>query len=115
MTFDYRIDQELAAIALEWRDRDGAVRDFASGWTFTVYVVDTSDDSTVLTKTAGITVDDATPNVLIEWSAADLVTISEAVTLPALCSLVVYARRDSDSKDDVFPGSVIVRFSGSPA
>lgn len=32
----YRKDQELPALALEWRDSGGSLIDFSSGWTFTV-------------------------------------------------------------------------------
>lgn len=117
---DIRIDQELPAIALEWKDRDGTVRNFLTGWTFTVKVATVAAPTTViLTKTAGITLDSASPNVIIEWSAADLSTISTALgTLPSYgtpCIVYVYARRDSDSKDDVFPRDVLVNFLPAPA
>ena len=67
-TYEYRADQELPAIPVEWRDADRAVIDFSTGWTFTAKVCAASTPTTIaLTKTTGITGADTSPNVLIDW------------------------------------------------
>jgi hypothetical protein len=113
-TLEYRLDQELAAIPLHWQDRDGDTRDFSTGWTVTARVTARNSQDLVLLKSAGITLAATNPNVLIEWSAADTDAIAAALgTVPEngkLTEIHVYARRDADSKDDKFPGRIMVRW-----
>lgn len=110
--YDLRADQELPALALEWKDRAGDVIDFSSGWTATVKVVTAAAPTTVIhTKTSGITLAATSPNYLIDWSASDMSTITAALTFtstgPVRCLVYAYCKRDSDSKDRLFnPGDL---------
>lgn len=107
-TYEYRADQELPAIPVEWLDRDGAVIDLSTGWTFTVKIALASAPNTVLvTKSSGITGAATSPNVTVDWSTSDFTTLTPAATGTGYVAHL-YARRTSDSKDRVFrPGSPI--------
>ena len=108
MTYTYRADQELPAMTLTWRDADGAIIDFSSGWTPTVKVAAaTAPTTTLLTKTAGITLAATAPNYQIDWTLADLATLAGSIVGSQLqCVVFAYCRRDSDSKDRLFaPGA----------
>ena len=113
-------DQELPTIPLDWRDRTGTTAAFASGWTATVKVCAASAPTTVvLTKTTGITLADTAPNYDIEFSVAELATLTTALSPTAAGVIALaypYIRRSSDSKDNVFPGAPIpFRFKLAPA
>jgi hypothetical protein len=69
--FTYRSDQELPSLAFEWLDRDGAVIDFSSGWTFQCELVD-DDGVAQVTQTTGITGDSTSPNVTVAWATGAL-------------------------------------------
>lgn len=93
----YRSGAELPDLAIEWRDRDGNLIDFSSGWTFTVKVG--TDLATAFTKTTGITGAATSPNVLVQWA-----TSGELSTLAAgQYRIELTARRTSDSKDRAYP------------
>lgn len=106
--YEYRADQEGPAIPLEWRDGDGALRDFSTGWTFEARIALATDPLTVLvTKTTGITGDDTAPNLVIDWSTSDFSTLTPA-DAGTIYVVHVYARRTADSKDFGFrPGNPI--------
>lgn len=96
--YEYMADQELPAIPVEWRDKDGALIDFSSGWTFTAKVCAANTPTTIaLSKTTGITGADTSPNVLIDWTTSDFSALT-----PGPHVVHLYARRTSDSKDRVF-------------
>lgn len=106
-TYVYRADQELPALALEWLDRDGAIVDFSTGWTFTVKLSPAGDPGTVkFSKTTGVTGAATLPNLLVDWAVTDwaaLVAASGALPAAGRRYLVhVYARRTADTKDRVF-------------
>lgn len=109
--YEYRADQELPAMMLAWDDADGNPIDYTTGWTFSAKVaLATARTTIILTKSAGITQATAAAPVSIDWTAADLATITAAVgTIPDAgvdCVVYLYARRNSDSKDRVFrPGN----------
>jgi hypothetical protein len=67
----YRQDAEIPSFAVEWRDGNGALINFASGYTFQVLLVNTSD-AVVLTKTTNITGAATSPNVTVAWPAGEL-------------------------------------------
>ncbi len=101
--FTYRKDQELPSLPVTWKDRDGAVRDFSTGWTFTVKMALADTPTVVLaSKSSGITGASTAPNVVIDWAVTDW----DALTASAAGIKYVahiYARRTADSKDAVFP------------
>lgn len=100
--YSYRIGQELPSMAFEWLDRDGAVIDFSTGWTFAAKIADADDPGTILaTVTTGITGAATSPNVTIDWAtdAFDTLVPAEAGSV-----FVVHliATRTADSKDREF-------------
>ncbi len=104
--YAYRIGQELPSMAFEWQDRDGAVIDFSSGWTFTAKLASANTPGTIAaTITTGITGAATSPNVTIDWATDAF----DALTPDAAGSVYVVhliARRTSDSKDREFsPGN----------
>lgn len=115
--YAYRKDQELPNVTLEWRDANGSLIDFSTGWTFTVKLALASAPSAVLvTKTTGITGAATSPNLLIDWSTTDWSTLTAAATGTTYVAHV-YARRNSDSKDRVFrpDDPVLLRLLPAPA
>jgi hypothetical protein len=92
-TWTYHRSDELPDIPLEWRDYADALIDYSTGWTFTVKLVNPATGAAALTKTSGIVGAATSPNVLIQWAAADL-----NIT-PGTYLLRLTARRTSDSKD----------------
>ena len=100
--YAYRADQELPSIGLDWRDRDGNLIDYSTGWTFTVKFTSTEDTTIIGTpKTTGITGAATSPNVVIDWSTSDWSSLTASAT-GTKYKLHLYARRTADSKDDVF-------------
>ena len=104
--YAYRIGQELPSMAFEWLDRDGAVIDFSSGWTFAAKLALATDPGTIVaTISSGITGAATSPNVVIDWST----TAFDALTPAAGGTVYVVhliASRTSDSKDREFsPGN----------
>lgn len=101
--FSYRKDQELPALPVTWKDRDGAIRDFSSGWTFTVKIALADAPAVVLaTKSSGITGAATAPNVLIDWAVTDWDNLTASAAGIKYVAHI-YARRNADSKDAVFP------------
>lgn len=102
MSFKYYTDQELPPMPITWRDRDGNVRDFSTGYTFTVKLaLKTAPTVVVLTKSSGITGSASEPNYLVDWSTTDWSGLSHSAT--GVDYLVyAYARRTADSKDACF-------------
>jgi hypothetical protein len=95
--FVYLTSQEYPSIRLVWKDGDGAVINFSSGYTWTVML--SQQNVAVLTKTTGVIGAATSPNVTINWATGEL-DIAEGVY-----DLIVIAR-DGASKDRVFrPGN----------
>jgi len=64
---------------LTWRDGTGAVKALGSGWTARLQIRETISSSTTLaslTNTAGITLANTSPNVVISISATDTAALS---------------------------------------
>ena len=117
MAWAYRADQELPSLALTWKDRDGNVRDFSSGYTFTVKLALASAPTTVVaTKSSGITGAATSPNVVVDWSTSDFTGLTAASGGTDYVAHV-YARRTADSKDAVFnpANPPVITLLGAPA
>lgn len=70
--FEYRTDQEDPAYVVAWSDRDGNLIDFATGYTFTLKLVNVVTGVTALTKTTNITGAATAPNITVAWAAGEL-------------------------------------------
>jgi hypothetical protein len=98
-------DQELPGIPFEVKDQNDAIVDYSSGWSsFTAKLVRGS--TLVASQTTGVTGAATSPNITIaSWTSATLALIAaDLVTLGATSQnyeLRVYARRTSDSADEV--------------
>lgn len=115
MDYQYRKDQELPAIPVNWYDNTGTIRDFSGGWTFTAKVCNAGTPDTIaLTKTSGITGAATAPNITIDWSTTDFSTLT-ATSTGTIYVVYLYARRTADSKDDVFPGTLTITLRPTPA
>jgi hypothetical protein len=68
----YRADQELPSWAADWKDRDGNLINFATGWTFAVKLMPQTGSGTGLTKTTGITGYATSPNIVVAWAPGEL-------------------------------------------
>lgn len=100
--YAYRADQELPSIPLVWKDGNGNLIDYSSGWTFSAKVCAASaPTTTLLTKSSGITGAATSPNVTISWSTSDFTGLT-ASTQGTAYYVYVYARQTATSKDDVF-------------
>lgn len=92
--YSYNTDTLLEDFAIEWTDAAGAVRDFSTGWTFELRLMQAEDPKVlVATKSAGITGASASPNVVIAWAAGDFNVLAPGEIVGEL-----YATRGSDSK-----------------
>ncbi len=100
-------DQELPSTPVTWRDSDGVVVDFSSGWTFTFEA--SKNGAVVLSKTSGITGAATAPNVTIDWAVDELA----AVTADTYSARLI-ARRVADSKDRVFPDRIDFQIQAKP-
>jgi hypothetical protein len=95
--FVYLTEQEYPSIHLVWKDGDGNLINFASGYTWTVRLAQGSE--AIVEKTTGIVGSSTSPNVTINW------TIGELDIAEGLYQLVVIAT-DNVNKDRVFrPGA----------
>lgn len=105
MAYRYMSGAELPDLPLEWRDGDGDLIDFSSGYTFTVYVAPAESKAASFTKTTGITGAATSPNVVLAWptTGAELNGLTAGVY-----DVQVKARRTSDSKDRWFPNQITI-------
>ena len=71
-TITYKRDQSLPAWTVAWYNRNEALYDFATGWTFEVVLSNANTGTDVLTKTSGIVGYDTAPNVSVGWAAGEL-------------------------------------------
>lgn len=68
----YRQDQEVPSFAVTWKDRDGTIINFATGYTFQVLLVNALTGTIALTKTTNITGAATSPNVTVAWPTGEL-------------------------------------------
>lgn len=87
---------DLPDLAVTWKDSDGSVIDFSSGWTFSLKLGDPGSAAT-LTKTTGITGASTAPNVTVAWATTLDLNNLAATTYTADLT----ATRTSDSKQRV--------------
>jgi hypothetical protein len=106
MTTGFIQGQDLPDLGFVWKDNSGAIRDFSSGWTFTVQIGNSGDDALIV-KTTGITGAATSPNVTVSFSAGELDGLPAGVYV-----LQLIARRNSDSKDDFFAPQTFVMSAG---
>ena len=109
MALEYTIGDELGDSGIYWKDGDGALIDFSTGYTFSLKVYDGATTA-LFTKTTGITgaagsLTTPTPNVVVAWAiTAELTTITTPGTYP----LRLTATRTADSKTRTFRGSITI-------
>lgn len=96
-TYTYYKEQSLPAIPLEWRDKDGELIDFSSGWTFSAKLLNTATGAIVFTITGTITGAATSPNLTINLADAEFASVTAGTY-----DLYVKGVRTSDSKDRVF-------------
>ena len=97
-------DQELPAMAFEWRDSSNALIDFSTGYTFTVKLAtQLAPTVVVLTKTSGITGLATAPNVAVNWTSTDFASLVAGTTYVVW----LYARRSADALDRVFSPALL--------
>lgn len=72
MQIAVRKGAELPDRGIEWRDANGNIIDFSSGWTWQLKIGLTADGTAAITKTTGITGAATSPNVTISFSAGEL-------------------------------------------
>lgn len=93
---------ELPDIEITWRDSDGAIIDFVSGWTFTVRV-GVLGQAAILEKTTGITGNNTAPNLVISWSSTELNTMATGTYV-----LQVVARNTASGKDRAMADTITI-------
>lgn len=93
MPVTYIQGAELPDIEVTWKDSDGAVIDFSTGFTFTVRLGQIGQVAT-LTKTTGITPSATTPNLVISWSNTEIESLAANTY-----TMEVIARHTSSGKD----------------
>lgn len=94
---------DLPDLAITWNDQNDDLRDFSSGWTFSLKVGDPGS-AALFTKASGITGAATDPNVTIAWA-----TSGELNTLATGSHTgQITATRTSDSKQLIrtFPISI---------
>ncbi len=74
----WRADAEAPSFAVAWKDRDGNLIDFSSGYTFEIEFV--RNDEVVWSKTTGITGAATSPNVVVAWASGDLANLTSGVS-----------------------------------
>jgi hypothetical protein len=89
----YTIGDELPSITPTWKDSNGNVIDFSSGFTYRLRVA--LNGVTALEKTSGITGASTAPNITIDWTVDELA----ALTGGQVYTAQLRARRTSDNKD----------------
>lgn len=95
MTFTYRADAETPSFAVEWKDADGDLVDFSSGFTFSVELVKAGTTVASVTKTNGIAGASVSPNVTVAWAAGELAALDGVYELHLKAT-------DSSSNDRFF-------------
>src|SRR5688572_24863757 len=102
MPVEYIQGAELPDIEVTWRDSDGSIIDYSTGYTFTVRVGQLGQ-AAVLTKVTGITGDNTVPNIIISWSNTEIESLPAATYV-----LEVIARHTATGKDRKMHDSVVI-------
>jgi hypothetical protein len=71
-TWTYRADAESPSYCVEWRDANGDLINFATGYTFEVKLVNQATAVSALTKSSGITGAATSPNITVAWTTGEL-------------------------------------------
>jgi hypothetical protein len=93
---------ELPDIQITWRDSDGDIIDYSTGWTFIVRI-GMLGQSAVLEKTTGVVGNNTAPNIVITWSSTELNTLATGTYV-----LQVVARETASGKDRVMADSITI-------
>ena len=103
MTVTYRADQDVPSYPVEWKDRDGVLINFASGYTFELKLINQATGTIGLTKTTGITGAATSPNITAAWAAGELATV---VVAAGVGTYEVHLTATSSGADRMFrPGN----------
>lgn len=97
---EYTQGVELPDFTFTWRDFDGAIIDFSSGYTFELRVLTTP--TTI--KTTGITGTAVSPNIVVSLDDNEWDTLT-----PGIYEAQLWATRTSDSKERMLPFHVLVK------
>lgn len=105
---EYYTGDELGDAGLYWRDGNGALIDFTSGYTFSLRIYDHDGSTVLVTKSTGITgaagsLTVPTPNVTVAWATTAELT---SITTPGDYQLRLTATRVADSKTRTFPATI---------
>lgn len=113
--YSYHKDQELPAMAFNWRDGSNNTLPLSSGWVGTIKITLASNKFVILsTITTGLTYADVAPNVLWSPSIGDWAPLAAAANGTKYTAWL-YVRRNSDSKDDVWKPGIGEQFTLFPA
>lgn len=103
MSLQYTAGADLPDGGVEWKDRNGTIIDFSTGYTFEVRVGSAGSAAT-FSKTTGITGAATSPNLTIQWA-----TSGELNTLPAgNYSVQIIATRTADSRARILNDTIQV-------
>jgi hypothetical protein len=81
---------------ITWKN-DGTLRDFSSGWTWQLELID-SAGTVAFTKTTGFTGAATAPNLTVQWATSgELVSVTAGTTYTAKFT----ATRTSDSRKEI--------------
>lgn len=103
--YSYHKDQELPAMAFNWRDGSNNTIDLSSGWTATIKIALASNKFVILsTITTGMTYALLAPNLLWSPTSGDFTSLAASAN-GTIYIAWPYIKRTSDGKDDVWkPG-----------
>lgn len=100
---EYYQGSDLPDLALTWLDRNDAVIDFSTGWTFTLKV-GRPGETALITKSSNIFGAPVAPNVTVSWATTgELNTIAAGEYLALLTAI-----RSADGKQRTLPFTLIV-------
>lgn len=102
MPVTYIQGAELPDIEVTWRDSDGSIIDYSTGYTFTILLGQLGQVAT-LTKTTGIVGDNTAPNLLITWSNTEIESLAVATYV-----MQITARHTATGKDRKMHDSVTI-------
>lgn len=94
MPFEYPSGAQLDDLRIAWFDPAGNLRQFASGWTFSLKV-GVAGSAAVFTKTSGITGANTRPNITVAWATSGELA---SLTVGTVYQFQLTATRTSDSK-----------------
>lgn len=74
-----RVSHELPDVGFDWRDDQGALINFSSGYTFSLKIGADPAAAATVTKTTGFTGAATSPNLTISFAAAELDSLVASV------------------------------------